>query len=64
VECPSKADDKGVVMISGFDGAIITNILGGETEIKDAVTGEIRKLNPAENMLKALNQAVLAQVKV
>jgi hypothetical protein len=64
VDFPSKADDKGVVMISGFDGAIITNILGGETEIKDAVTGEIRKLNPAENMLKALNQAVLAQVKV
>jgi len=61
---PSKADDKGVVMISGFDGAVITNILGGETEVKDAVTGEIRKLNPSENMLKALNQAVLAQVKV
>ncbi len=63
-DSPSKMDDKGVVMISGFDGAIITNILGGETEVKDEVTGEIRKLNPSENMLKALNQAVLAQVKV
>jgi hypothetical protein len=61
---PSKADDKGVVMISGFDGAIITNILGGETEIKDEVTGEIRKLNPYENMLKALNQEALSQVKI
>jgi uncharacterized protein DUF2828 len=60
----SKSDDKGVVMISGFDGAVITNILGGETEVKDAVTGEIRKLNPSENMLKALNQVVLTQVKL
>lgn len=64
VDFPSKMDDKGVVMISGFDGAIITNILGGETEVKDAVTGEIRKLNPSENMLKALNQVVLTQVKL
>ena len=61
---PSKADDKGVVMVSGFDGAIITNLLGGETEIKDAVTGEIRKLNASEQMLKALNQNVLQQIKI
>ena len=60
----SKSDDAGVVMISGFDGAVITNILGGETEVKDPVTGQVRKLTPSENMLKALNQPVLSQVKI
>lgn len=53
---PSTQDDTGTMMISGFDGAIITNILGGEQTVAT------RKLNPYENMLKVLNQELLNQV--
>lgn len=61
---PSLSDDPGVVMIGGFDGAVVTNILGGETTVVDEKTGKVRQLNPYENMLKALNQEVLAQVSI
>lgn len=60
----AKENDNGTVMISGFDGAIITNILGGNQTVKDEVTGEIRRLNPMENMVKALTQPILSQVKI
>ncbi len=60
-------NDPGTVIISGFDGNIITSILGGEQtkteQIVDSITQEVttvtRKLNPYENMLKALDQPVL-----
>jgi hypothetical protein len=61
---PSTIRDEGVAMIGGFDGAVITNILGGEQTTIDEKTGEVRQLNAYENMLKALNQEVLTQIKL
>lgn len=61
---PNKENDKGVTMIGGFDGNVITTILGGETEKVDEKTGEVRKLTPYENMMKTLEQDVLKLIKV
>ena len=61
---PSTIDDPGTVLISGMDGAIVTSILGGQEEVVDEQTGEKRKLNPYEQMVKALDQEVLNQIKV
>lgn len=61
---PSTGLDEGVTMIGGFDGAIITNILGGETTTVDKITGKIRQLNAYEQMLKALNQESLNAVSM
>lgn len=62
-DVPSLSTDAGTVMISGFDGSILTLILGGEQDTIDASTGETRKLNAYEQMLKALNQEILKQVR-
>ena len=61
---PSKFDDDGVTLISGFDPAIISLILGGEKSKVDEVTGKTRALTPYENMMKALDQEVLKQLKI
>lgn len=63
-EVPNKADDDGITIISGFDGAAISLILGGDQEIVDEKTGEVRKLNAFENMQKALDQEIINQLKV
>lgn len=60
---PSTIDDRGTIMIGGFDGAILTLLLGGD-EIIDEKTGEKRKPTPTEAMLIALNQELLQNVKV
>ena len=60
---PSTLDDEGVTMIGGFDGSVVTLLLGGD-EVIDAETGEKRKPNAYESMLKALDQEVLRQVKL
>jgi hypothetical protein len=57
-DVPVKMDDKGTVLVSGFDPSIVSAILGAE-EVKDKVTGEVRKANPYEVMVNALNQEVL-----
>jgi len=61
---PSTIQDEGVTMIGGFDGSIVTLILGGETTVVDTKTGKVRKLNAYENMLKALDQEALLQLKI
>jgi len=61
---PATIQDEGVAMIGGFDGAVLTLLLGGETTVTDAKTGKERQLNAYENMLKALNQELLRQVKI
>lgn len=63
-DVPNNFDDEGVAMISGFDPAIVSTILGGETTKIDTTTGKVRALTPMENMLKALDQEVLNQLKV
>ena len=60
----NKFDDNGVTLISGFDPAIISLILGGEKEKVDEVTGKVRALTPYENMMKALDQEVLKLLKI
>jgi len=61
---PSKIEDEGVTMIGGFDGSIVTLILGGQTKVVDKETGKERQMNAYENMLKALDQEVLKEVKI
>ena len=56
--------DPGTVLISGFDGAIVTALLGGMEEIVDKITGEKRKRTPEEMMEIALDQEILNKVKV
>jgi len=61
---PSTIADEGVTMIGGFDGSVVSLVLGGETTVVDKKTGKVRQLNAYENMLKALDQEVLLQLKV
>lgn len=61
---PSQMDDEGVTMIGGFDGSVVSLILGGESTTVDTETGKVRQLNAYENMLKALEQEILLQVKL
>lgn len=64
-EVPSTLEDAGTVLVSGFDGAIITAILGGvDKKVVDETTGEVRKLNPLEMMELALNQNLLNKLVV
>jgi hypothetical protein len=56
--------DPGTVLISGFDGAIVTSILGGMEEVVDEKTGEKRKPTPEEMMMKALDQEILQRIEV
>jgi len=61
---PSTNFDPGTVLISGFDGAIVTSILGGMEEVVDEETGEKRKPTPEEVMQKALDQEILNRIEV
>jgi len=61
---PSTIQDEGVSMLGGFDAAILSLLLGGQTHVTDAQTGKTRQLNAYENMLKALDQELLRQVKI
>lgn len=63
-DVPSTMFDPGTTLISGFDGAIVTAILGGQEEVIDKKTGQKRKLTPDEQMHKALDQDVLNLVRV
>lgn len=60
----AKLDDENVTLLSGFDPAIISIILGGKQEIYDETTKTMRKLNAYENMLKALDQEVLRNISI
>lgn len=57
---PSTLDDKGTIQISGFDGAIITKLLGGIEKAK----AENQKVDPYQMMVDSLDQDVLNQVQV
>ena len=61
---PATIDDAGITLISGFDGAVVTLILGGQEKVKDEVTGKVRSLNAQEQMEKTLSQEILMQVKI
>lgn len=63
-DVPSTMFDAGTTLISGFDGAIVTTLLGGMEEVVDKVTGEVRKPTPDEMMAKALDQEILNHIRV
>jgi hypothetical protein len=63
-DVPSTNFDPGTVLISGFDGAIVTSILGGIDEVIDEDTGEKRKPTPEEVMKVALDQEVLNNIVI
>lgn len=60
-DVPVKLDTEGTVLISGFDGSIVTQILGGE---KKTAQGDTVQLNPYEQMLNALDQEVLNLITI
>lgn len=60
---PNKFDDPGTVLISGFDGSIVTSILGAK-DVVDEKTGEKRKPTPEEQMYNVLNQEILNQLVI
>lgn len=59
---PSTIDDKGTYVMSGFDGAIVTLLLGGG-EV-DESTGEVKQLSMEEMVEKALSQELLTFLNV
>lgn len=61
---PSSIDDPGTYMFSGFDGAVISLLLGGDTTVVDEKTGKKRQLSMEEMVQKALTQELLLQLKV
>lgn len=62
-DVPSTNFDPGTVLISGFDGAIVTTLLGGMEEVVDQKTGQKRKPTPKEMMDKALDQEILNKIE-
>ena len=60
---PATIDDPGCYMFSGFDGAIITLLLGGDNSVVQE-DGTKRNLTMEEMVDKALNQEILSFVKI
>lgn len=58
---PSTIDDAGTYLFSGFDGSIVTLLLGGETKV-DKETGKTVQLTMQEMVEVALNQEILTQI--
>lgn len=63
-DVPATVKDSGTMMVSGFDGSVITLILGGEQKIKDEVTGVVREKTMEEKIQDALNQEVISQIVI
>lgn len=62
-DMPATLDDGGSYFISGFDGATISLLLGGEAEIMDDKTGQKRAMTAEELVDTALNQEIIQMVK-
>ena len=56
---PATMDDGGCYFISGFDGSVVTMLLGGESQVVDEKTGEKRTPTMEELAQMAMNQEVL-----
>lgn len=63
VDMPATLDDGGNYFFSGFDGSVVTLLLGGESQIVDKTTGEKRTPTMEELIEIAMNQDVLNLVK-
>ena len=53
----------GCTFLSGFDGSIISTLLG-ESRVFDERTGQVRQMTAEELVAKALNQEILTYVKL
>lgn len=62
-DVPATLDDGGCYFISGFDGSLVTLLLGGNSEIVDEKTGEKRTPTMEELIAIAMNQEILQLVK-
>jgi hypothetical protein len=60
---PSTINDAGTTLISGFDGAILTTLLGGQEKIMND-KGEMVKPSPYDQMVKVLSQQIFDHIKV
>lgn len=60
---PSTLDDKGTTVVSGFDGALVSLILGGD-EVVDKETGKTRTLTMQETFDLAISQEILTLIKI
>ena len=58
-DMPATMDDGGCYFISGFDGSVVTMLLGGESQVVDEKTGEKRTPTMEELAQMAMNQEVL-----
>lgn len=54
---PSTIQDGGTTLISGFDGAILTTLLGGQEKVMND-KGEMVKPSPYDQMIKVLSQSI------
>ena len=62
-DMPSTIDDGGCYFFSGFDGSIISLLLGSQTEVVDTETGEKRNPTMEEIINISMNQELLTLVK-
>ena len=62
-DVPATLDDGGCYFISGFDGSLVTMILGSEAQVVDEKTGEKRTPTMEELIEIAMNQEVLQYLK-
>lgn len=62
-DMPATIEDGGSYFISGFDGATISLLLGGDTDVIDEKTGEKRTMTAEELVDAALGQEILQMVK-
>ena len=58
------AFESGCTFLSGFDGSIITTLLGEDSKVVDERTGEVRQLTAEELVAKALSQEILNYIQL
>ncbi|MEL6923884.1 MAG: DUF2828 family protein, partial [Bacteroidota bacterium] len=59
---PNQLDDEGLIMIGGFDGAILSQLLGQEAKANPSK--KLQRITPYDAMLKALDQEVLNKIEI
>lgn len=62
-DVPSTLDDESSYFFSGFDGAVVSFLLGGDAEIVDDKTGQKRMPTAEELVQIALSQEVISLVR-
>ena len=58
----ASSDEEGVTFFSGFDGSIISTLLGEDAKVVDETTGKVKRITPEEMVVKALSQEILSYI--